>query len=94
MSEDHSVQGTLSLVYRLQTMDVEAFRLMADVQEATEMIQNASGRVADLEKQAAETSKEIASLESRRKQIDLDLQDTERMLAEGKKRQKDLKHPR
>ncbi|AIA31130.1 zinc ribbon domain-containing protein [Leptospirillum ferriphilum] len=94
MSEDHSVQGTLSLVYRLQTMDVEAFRLMADVQEATEMIQNASGRVADLEKQVEETSKEIAGLESRRKQIDLDLQDTERMLAEGKKRQKDLKHPR
>ena len=94
MSEDHSVQGTLSLVYRLQTMDVEVFRLVADMQEAAEKIQVAVSRVADLEKLAMETSQEMASLESRRKQIDIELQDTERMLTEGKKRQKDLKHPR
>ncbi len=75
-------------------MDVEVFRLVADVQEATEMIQNASGRVAELEKLATETMKEITNLESRRRQIDFDLQETERMLSEGKKRQKDLKHPR
>ncbi len=94
MSEDHSVQGTLSLVYRLQTMDVEVFRLVADIQDAAEQIQTAVAKVSDLETRAEETMQEVANLEARRRQIDLELQDTERLLAEGKKRQKDLKHPR
>ncbi|MHB1926611.1 MAG: zinc ribbon domain-containing protein [Leptospirillum sp.] len=94
MSEGHSVQGTLSLVYRLQTMDLEVFRLTADMQEAADQVQVASNLVSDLEAQAVAATQELASLESRRRQIDLDLQETERLLADGKKRQKDLKHPR
>ncbi|MHB8422728.1 MAG: zinc ribbon domain-containing protein [Leptospirales bacterium] len=94
MADGHSVQGTLSLVYRLQTMDVEVLRLTLEIQEASGMIEVARLGVEDLERQIGTSRKELEDLETRRAQIDIELRETERLLVEGKKRQKELKHPR
>lgn len=94
MADGHSVQGTLSLVYRLQTMDVEVLRLTLEIQEASGVLEVARLEVENLERQIGTSRKELEDLEIRRAQVDTELRETERLLVEGKKRQKELKHPR
>ena len=94
MADGHSVQGTLSLVYRLQTMDVEVLRLTLEIQEASGVLEVARLEVENLERQIGTSRKELEDLEIRRAQVDAELRETERLLVEGKKRQKELKHPR
>lgn len=94
MADSHSVQGTLSLVYRLQTMDVEVLRLTLEIEESSTLIGVARSEVESLERQIESSRKELEDLETRRSQIDVELRETERLLVEGKKRQKELKHPR
>ncbi len=75
-------------------MDVEVLRLTLEIQEASGLIGTARSEVDSLERQIAASRKELEDLETRRVQIDLELRETERLLVEGKKRQKELKHPR
>lgn len=94
MGDGHTVQETLTLVYRLQTMDVEVLRLTTEMQEAQESVDVGRKNLESLEKQLVSYHKEIEDLETRHRQMESELKETERMLTEGKKRQKELKHAR
>ena len=75
-------------------MDVEVLRLTLEIQEASGVLEVARLEVENLERQIGTSRKELEDLEIRRAQVDAELRETERLLVEGKKRQKELKHPR
>jgi predicted nucleic acid-binding Zn-ribbon protein len=94
LGDGHTVQETLTLVYRLQTMDVEVLRLTAEIQESQEAVDAGRRNLESLEKQLAAYLKEIEDLGTSQRHLETELKETERLLTEGKKRQKELKHAR
>ncbi|MHB1563935.1 MAG: zinc ribbon domain-containing protein [Leptospirillum sp.] len=94
MSGDQSLQETLSLIYRLQSMDLEGQRLRAQTEVALAAIQTEKANLESLEKSLDSSKEELIGLEASHQKIEMDLKDTEMLLLEGKKRQKDLKHAR
>ncbi|BAM07690.1 hypothetical protein LFE_2015 [Leptospirillum ferrooxidans C2-3] len=94
MSGDQSLQETLSLIYHLQSMDLEGQRLRAQTEMATAAIQTEKAHLESLERSLEIAKEELRTLEMNHQKIETDLKDTELLLLEGKKRQKDLKHAR
>lgn len=94
MSGDQSLQETLSLIYRLQSMDLEGQRLKSQTEVAMAAIQLEKAHLESLEKSLDNSKEELRGLEVSHQKIEMDLKDTELLLLEGKKRQKDLKHAR
>jgi hypothetical protein len=75
-------------------MDLEGQRLRAQTEMATAAIQTEKAHLESLERSLEIAKEELRSLEVSHQKIETDLKDTELLLLEGKKRQKDLKHAR
>ncbi|WP_148272625.1 zinc ribbon domain-containing protein [Leptospirillum ferrooxidans] len=84
----------MSLIYHLQSMDLEGQRLRAQTEMATAAIQTEKAHLESLERSLEIAKEELRTLEMNHQKIETDLKDTELLLLEGKKRQKDLKHAR
>ena len=75
-------------------MDLEGQRLRAQTEVALAAIQTEKANLESLEKSLDSSKEELIGLEASHQKIEMDLKDTEMLLLEGKKRQKDLKHAR
>ena len=75
-------------------MDLEGQRLRAQTEMATAAIQTEKAHLESLERSLEIAKEELRTLETNHQKIETDLKDTELLLLEGKKRQKDLKHAR
>jgi len=75
-------------------MDLEGQRLRAQTEMATAAIQTEKAHLESLERSLEIAKEELRSLEVSHQKIETDLKDTELLLLEGKKRQKELKHAR
>ncbi len=75
-------------------MDLEGQRLRAQTEMATAAIQTEKAHLESLERSLEIAKEELRTLEMNHQKIETDLKDTELLLLEGKKRQKDLKHAR
>ena len=75
-------------------MDLEGQRLRAQTEMAAAIIQTQKAHLESLERSLEIAKEELRTLEINHQKTETDLKDTELLLLEGKKRQKDLKHAR
>ena len=89
-----SVQDTLALVYRLQTIDSELAHINQEIELAKENLQKKEADLESLKAFMESEKNSLTQLSREKKEKEEELRTNETIISENKKKNKDLKHSR
>ncbi len=89
-----SVQDTLALVYRLQTIDSEMAHITQEIEASRETLRKKEESLETLAKVMESEKNEILRLSRDRRDREEELRTNEHIISENKKKNKELKHSR
>ena len=94
MDVGHSVQDTLALVYRLQSIDSELAHITQEIEASRDALQKREESLEALAQLMESEKNEILRLARDRRDREEDLRTNEHIISENKKKNKELKHSR
>ncbi len=89
-----SVQETLALVYRLQTIDSELVHIIGEIEAARAHLKGKEDGLSELSLRIDAEKRELLGLSREKKDKEEELRTNEHIISENKKKNKELKHSR